>query len=144
MLELKKPVFLLLFALLLSACGEEKTASPPPPKDVFAVEASSTEFASSATLSGSVNARIVSQLSFRVSGRIIERNVELGSHVHAGEVLARIDPTQQQADVKVAKASLEAAEAQLRQATLALNRQKKLFAKKITTKADYDQGKSVV
>lgn len=139
MIELKKSMLLLLLSLLLLACGEQKTASPPPPKDVFAVEARSTEFASSATLSGSVNARIESQLSFRVSGRIIERNVEVGSHVHTGDVLARIDPTQQKADVKVAKASLEAAEAQLRQATSALDRQKKLFAKKITTKADYDQ-----
>lgn len=139
MIELIKPIVLLLFALGLLACGVEKTTSAPPPKDVFAVEAMSTEFASSATLSGTVNARIESQLSFRVSGRIIERNVELGSHVHAGEVLAKIDPTQQKADVKVAKAGLEAAEAQLRQATSALDRQKKLFTKKITTKADYDQ-----
>ena len=139
MIKLKNPIVLLFFALLLSACGEQKVMSPPLPKGVFAVEARSTEFATRATLSGSVKARIESQLSFRVSGRIIERNVEVGSHVHAGDVLARIDPTQQKADVKVAKASLEAAQAQLRQATSALDRQKKLFAKKITTKADYDQ-----
>ena len=144
MIELKKPIVFLLFALLLSSCDEEKTASPPQQKAVIAVEARSTEFASNATLSGSVTARIESQLSFRVSGRIIERNVEVGSHVKAGDILARIDPAQQQADVDVAKAGLEAAEAQLRQATLAHKRQKELLASQVTSKASYDQAEAAL
>lgn len=139
MIDLINPIALLLLALGLSACDVEKSVSSPSPKVVLAVKAVSSELATSVTLSGSVNARIESQLSFRVSGRITERNVEVGSHVHAGDVLAKIDPTQQKADVKVAKASLEAAEAQLRQATSALDRQKKLIVKNVTTKADYDQ-----
>ncbi len=144
MIELKKPIILLLFALLLSACFEEKSTSPPSPKGVLAVEARLSDFASSAILSGSVSARFETQLSFRVSGRIIERNVEVGSHVNAGDVLARIDPIQQQADVEVAKASLVAAEAQLRQATLALKRQQELLASQITSKASYDQAEAAL
>jgi RND family efflux transporter MFP subunit len=136
---MKKIPLLLLLLMLFSACGEEKIRPTSSPNNVMVVKAKSTEFASSATLSGSVNARIESKLSFRVSGQIVERNVEVGSHVNAGDLLARVDPTMQEADVAVAKASLEAAEAQLRQATLALNRQKALITKKIGTKADYDQ-----
>lgn len=144
MIEFKKAIVFLLFALLLSACDEEKTTPSVQPKAVIAVAARSTDFASSATLSGSVTARIETQLSFRVSGRIIERNVEVGSHVKAGDILARIDPAQQQADVDVAKAGLEAAQAQLRQATLALKRQKELLVTQITSKANYDQAEAAL
>jgi RND family efflux transporter MFP subunit len=139
MIEIGKLIVFLLFTLLLSSCDDKKLVSPVSPKAVIAVEARTAEFTSNATLSGSVAARTETQLSFRVSGRIIERNVEVGSHVKAGEILARIDPAQQQADVDVAKAGLAAAEAQLRQATLALKRQKELLATQITSKANYDQ-----
>lgn len=144
MIELRSRTGLLLFTLMLSACGAQKTASPMPPKDVRAIEARSTEFASSATLSGTVTARTETQLSFRVSGQIIQRNVDVGSHVKAGDVLARIDPTQQQADVNVAKASLYSAEAQLRQATLALKRQKGLLASQTTSRASYDKAEAAL
>ncbi len=144
MIEIKKLIVFLLLAVLVVSCDEKKMASPVQPKAVIAVVARSIEFASSATLSGSVTARIETQLSFRVSGRIIERNVEVGSHVKAGDILARIDPAQQQADVDVAKAGLEAAQAQLRQATLALKRQKELLATQITSKANYDQAEAAL
>jgi membrane fusion protein, multidrug efflux system len=144
MVKLHSRIGLLLFVLAVSACNTEKTAAPIQPKDVRAIQARSTEFASSATLSGTVTARIETQLSFRVSGQIIQRNVEVGSHVRAGDILARIDPTQQQADVKVAKAGLDAAQAQLREATLALKRQKELLATQTTSRASYDQAEAAL
>ena len=141
---LKKLLVCSLLVLLLASCNEHKTTTLVQPKGVIAVEAKTTEFSSSATLSGSVTARIETQLSFRVSGRIIERNVDVGSHVKAGDILARVDPAQQQADVDVAKAGLEAAEAQLRQAKLALKRQKELLTGHITSKANYDQAEAAL
>lgn len=144
MIEIKKLSVFLLIALLLSSCDEEKRVSSAQPKAVIAVEARTAEFTSNATLSGSVTARTETQLSFRVSGRIIERNVEVGSHVKAGDILARIDPAQQQADVDVARAGLAAAQAQLRQATLALKRQQELLVTQITSKANYDQAEAAL
>ena len=52
----------------------------------------------SLTLTGEVQARYRADLSFRVSGRVFERLVDVGAHVNAGEVLARLDPAEQQAD----------------------------------------------
>lgn len=144
MIEMKKTIVLWLCAALLCACNEQETVSAVQLKGVIAVEARTTEFRSSATLSGTVSARTETQLSLRVSGRIIERNVEVGSHVNAGDILARIDPAQQLADVDVAKAGLEAAQAQLRQATLALNRQQELLATQITSKANFDQAEAAL
>ncbi len=39
-----------------------------------------------------------------------ERKVDVGSHVRAGDVLARLNDTEQQADVRVARAALESAQ----------------------------------
>jgi membrane fusion protein, multidrug efflux system len=49
------------------------------------------------TLTGEVQARFHADL--RVSGRVTERFVDVGAHVDAGEVLARLDPAEQQADL---------------------------------------------
>ena len=44
------------------------------------------------TYSGEVHGRVESQLAFQVSGKIVKRNVELGSRVSPGDVLLQIDP----------------------------------------------------
>ena len=51
----------------------------------------------SVTLTGEVQARFRADLSFRVSGRVITRLVDVGAHVNSGDVLARIDSAEQQA-----------------------------------------------
>ena len=57
------------------------------------------------TLTGEVQARFRADLSFRVSGRVLERLVDVGAHVNAGDLLARLDPAEQQADFDAATAS---------------------------------------
>ena len=71
----------------------------------------------SVTLTGEVQARFRADLSFRVGGRVRERLVDVGAHVDAGEVLARLDAAEQQADFDAASAAVTAAQAQLRVAT---------------------------
>ncbi len=90
-------------------------------------------------LTGDVQARIRTELSFRVDGRVTERIVDVGAHVNAGDVLARIDPTEQRADFEGSKAAVTSAEAQLRVATAAFERQKTLMVSGFTTRAAYDQ-----
>ena len=91
------------------------------------------------TLTGEISARVQSDLSFRVGGRIIERKVEVGTHVESGEVLARLDPKVQQADVEGAIAGVQSAEAKLRQVTSNFERQQELLKTGFTTQRDYDQ-----
>jgi RND family efflux transporter MFP subunit len=93
----------------------------------------------SMTLTGEVQARFRADLSFRVSGRVIARMVDVGTHVHAGDVLALLDPAEQQADVDAATAAVVSAEAQLRVAKATFERQKALLASGFTTRTVYDQ-----
>jgi RND family efflux transporter MFP subunit len=93
----------------------------------------------SMTLTGEVQARFRADLSFRVSGRVIARSVEVGAHVNKGDVLARLDPAEQQADVDAATAAVASAEAQLRVASATFGRQTALIASGFTTRTVYDQ-----
>ena len=97
------------------------------------------DFAPRATLTGTIAAQVQNDLSFRLSGKIIERNVDVGDHVIADQVLARLDPRTQEADVESAKAGVTSAQAQLKQATAAFDRQKSLLDSGFTTRSSFDQ-----
>jgi RND family efflux transporter MFP subunit len=92
----------------------------------------------SLTLTGEVQARFSAELSFRVSGRVLTRLVDAGAHVNAGDVLARLDPAEQQADFDAATASLASAEAELRVAQATFDRQSYLLSSGFTTRTAYD------
>ena len=96
------------------------------------------------TLTGDVQARVRAELSFRVSGRVTERLVDVGAHVDAGDVLARVDPTEQQADLDAAAAAVAAAESQVRVTQATFDRQKALLANGFTTRASYDQAQEAL
>ena len=55
-------------------------------------------------------------VSFKVSGTLTEIDVKVGDHVTAGQVLARIDPTQEQNALASAQANLAIAQANLQSA----------------------------
>jgi membrane fusion protein, multidrug efflux system len=91
------------------------------------------------TLTGEVRARFSADLSFRVTGRVLERSVDIGAHVNTGDLLARLDPAEQQADFDAATAGVAAAEAQLRVAQATFERQSSLLSSGFTTRITYDQ-----
>jgi RND family efflux transporter MFP subunit len=95
----------------------------------------------SLTLTGEVQARFRADLSFRVSGRVLARLVDVGAHVNAGDLLARLDPAEQQADFDAATAAVAAAEAQLRVAKATFDRQTYLISTGFTTRVAYDKAK---
>jgi len=129
----------LLGALALSGCGEDAKAPTTPPLNVVAQKVTLESRDRELVLSGAVRARVQTELSFRVSGRVIERKGDVGQHVPADAVLAELDPSEQQADLNSAKAGLAGAEASWRQAKATYDRQKSLLASGFTTQAAYDQ-----
>lgn len=92
---MKNPTAIVVLALFLAACSE---APPPPaaPKLVRTLKVGAGDPATDGaqrSYSGEVRARIETTLGFRVAGKIVERRAELGQAVKAGQVLARLDPT---------------------------------------------------
>jgi len=130
---------LALLAAPLSACMEH---SPIPAERTAFVHTELVQLRdgqAAVTLTGEVQARFRADLSFRVSGRVLARLVDVGAHVNAGDLLARLDPAEQQADFDAATAGVTAAEAQLRVAQATFDRQSNLLSSGFTTRVAYDQ-----
>jgi RND family efflux transporter MFP subunit len=84
-------MLLLAAALVLAACS--KPAPPEEPiRAVKVVTIGVENMSSGAEFAGEVRARVESRLGFRVGGKIVRRQAELGQRVTAGQVLAQLDP----------------------------------------------------
>ncbi len=125
-------VLLLTTALLISGCGkeevEEKAAIVRPVK-IMTVQASADSF--SHGFPGRVRAAKRSELSFKVSGPLVDLPVEEGQQVKKGDLIAQIQKRDFQTALDEAKARNLEAEKQFR-------RYKELYAKKQVSRADYD------
>jgi RND family efflux transporter MFP subunit len=130
---------LVLLAPPLSACNDRAVTTVERAAFVHTEIVQPQDGQGSLTLTGEVQARFRADLSFRVSGRVLERLVDVGAHVNAGDLLARLDPAEQQADFDAATAAVAAAEAQLRVAQATFDRQSNLLSSGFTTRVAYDQ-----
>ncbi len=109
------------------------------------VEGAGYEEAGQVVLNGSgyVTARRRATVSSKVTGKVVEVNVEEGMAIKAGQVLARLDDTTAKAHLAVAEAELEAARGnleetrvRLQEARVELERTRKLAAEGIMNQAD--------
>jgi multidrug efflux system membrane fusion protein len=69
-----------------------------------------------------VAARYSNAMSFRIAGKLIERNVRLGDTVRKGQVIARLDPVDAEKQALTAQATLDAADHRLIYAKQQLDR----------------------
>ena len=101
--------------LLLAGCSEPPPP-PAPPKLVrtLIVGAGDPGLAGlQRSYSGEVRARVETTLGFRIAGKIVERRVDAGTAVKAGQVLARLDPADAGLQVTQAEAQRALAAAEL-------------------------------
>jgi multidrug efflux system membrane fusion protein len=99
-------------AFLLAACNGHDPA-PPGPRPVVVESPQLLESTVGEAFPGSVRARVESDLSFRIPGKIAERRMEMGMRVSKGTVLAVLDPQDARLNLEAAKAAVSAAEADL-------------------------------
>jgi RND family efflux transporter MFP subunit len=128
-------------ALSLSACGkaEQDPRTRQPLVRVATVERAS---ASERAFTGSVAARVQSNLGFRVAGKVIERLVDVGQQVKARQPLLRIDPADYQHAIAAQAGNVAAAKAHYVQAAADEARHRPLVATGAISKASYDQAKA--
>jgi len=118
--------------------------------------ASATERAAGAqaavlNATGYVTARRRATVSSKITGKVIEVNVEEGMAVKEGQVLARLDDSTPRATLALALAQVEAArgavkenEVHLAQAKLTAGRASQLMQQRVGAQADVDQANSDV
>ena len=128
---------------LLSGCSEEN-AEPKQHSRVFVQTVQAADFAAAVTLTGDIQARVQTDLSFRVGGKIIQRMVDVGDRVTAKQVLARLDPKDLQTNVDSAQAQVVAEQARVKQTAAAFVRQEKLLPKGYTSRSEYDSAQAAL
>jgi RND family efflux transporter MFP subunit len=126
-------------ALLLAACQAETAPAPRAERPVqvqsvaFEAEDAARDFV------GVVRARYETDLGFRVAGKMVARLVNVGDRVHAGDVVARLDPEDLRLQVESADAELAAATTNLTQISADFERYETLKARGYASIADFDR-----
>jgi RND family efflux transporter MFP subunit len=101
--------------------------------------------------SGYVTARRRATVSSKITGKVVEVNVEEGMAVREGQVLARLDDATAKAALALAEAQAEAARGAVRESTVrlaearvTLKRRQQLLNDKLIPEADFDAAKAEV
>lgn len=88
---------------------------------------------------GTITAKIEVALGFQTLGRVTVRHVDVGSVVHQGQVLARLDPDDLQDKVQAARAASEAAKVELETAQATAARTRALARRNVASTAQLEQ-----
>jgi RND family efflux transporter MFP subunit len=136
-------VALILMAANLAGCGKPAaTTSEARPLRTVTVEGGAQ--GETVSLTGQVRAKDEVSLAFRIDGRMIERPVNVGDVLKGGQVVARLDPQNQQNELRSAQANVSSAEAALKQAQLTFGRQQQLLKEGWTPRARFDEAEQAL
>jgi RND family efflux transporter MFP subunit len=114
-------------ALALAACSKPAPA-PEPVRAVRTMTVAAGVAEGTHDFAAEVRARTESRLGFRVAGKMLSREVEVGQRVRAGQVLARLDAADLQLGQQAAAAAARAATTQAELAAAEFKRFQELRA----------------
>jgi RND family efflux transporter MFP subunit len=131
------PTVAVMVALLLGACEREtkQVAAVRPVRTSTVTHVGAGE---TLTLTGQVQAQANLNLAFRIAGRLLKRNADVGDVVSAGQVVASLETQDALHSAQTAEANVAAARGTLALAQVTFDRQSELLTKGFASKATYD------
>ena len=108
---MKRSILLIALLPVLAGCGKESTPTAKTERPAMTLVAGSVATENGNTYSGEVRARHEMQPGFRVDGKVIERLVDAGAQVRAGQVLMHLDSGDAGLQLGAAEAQYQLAEA---------------------------------
>ncbi|WP_246731356.1 efflux RND transporter periplasmic adaptor subunit [Methylocapsa sp. S129] len=123
--------------VFLAGCGDKNAAAPPPVRPVLSLVVAPT-LGRTVSFAGSIEPRYSAVLGFRVLGRMIARDANVGDVVSKGALLAALDPASLEFAVRSALAAVANAQAQLANASATEARQRTLLEQNNTAQAQFD------
>lgn len=133
---------LIFIALSLTGCGQKTSHAPPIARPVRTMVVSLPSELPLQVMTGEIRAHDETSLGFRLDGRIVRRNVDIGDHVRAGDVLATIESDTTANQVTTAQADVSSAAASEQVALINLNRMKQLMPSGAIARAQLDTAQS--
>ncbi|HTH78157.1 MAG TPA: efflux RND transporter periplasmic adaptor subunit [Ramlibacter sp.] len=134
-------------AAIAGACALLAACSRPPAsvaivRPVFVTTVAQASAAQTRSFTAVVHARVETDLGFRTGGKVVDRLVEVGDSVKAGQVLARLDPADYQLAVNAAADQVQAASVDAQQAASDEARFRRLLADGSVGAADHERQKA--
>ena len=134
-----RPLLSLAFlAAVVAGCAKNEPA-PDPIRAVRTMTVAADSAGGVQEYAAEVRARTESRLGFRVGGKLVRRQVDAGSVVKAGQVLAQLDPQDLRLGQDAARAALVAAQANYDQALADFKRYKDLRDQGFISSADLER-----
>jgi len=129
---------------VLAGCARE--AEPPAPeiRPVRSITVAPRTVDNTVALTGTVQPQNEINLSFRIDGRLVERTVEIGDNVRPGQLIARLDPQNEESSLQSVRAQLAGAHAQLVEARSNYERMRDLVAEDAVSRAQYEQARALL
>ncbi|MBC7680906.1 MAG: efflux RND transporter periplasmic adaptor subunit, partial [Ferruginibacter sp.] len=128
---------------VLAACSKPEPA-PEPIRAVKVLTVATSGLEASLEFAGEVRAQTESALGFRVAGKIVRRQAELGQRVKVGQVLAQLDPQDYKLAADAARAQLAAATTNRDLASADYKRYKELKEQNFISGAQLEQRDSAL
>ena len=130
-----------------AACVQLTACSGPPApvaavRPVFVTTVTPAASAQTRSFTAVVRARVETDLGFRTGGKVVDRLIEIGDTVKAGQVLARLDPADYQLAVSAATDQVQAASVDAQQAASDEARLRRLLADGSVGAADHERQKA--
>jgi RND family efflux transporter MFP subunit len=130
--------------ILLAACEPAAEQAAPEIRPVRVVTIEERTGGDTVSLTGTVQAQTTVNLAFRIDGRMIERLVNVGDPVPPGQLVARLDPENEEDALRAARAEVAAARGQLVEAQNNYDRQNTLLQDGWTTRVRYDEARQAL
>src|SRR5437762_14239151 len=131
-------------ALMVGGCSKPAAKDPrlqSPRVEVFEAQVAGSN---GRTFTGIVEARVQSDLGFRVGGKILERSVDVGQRVQKGQVLMRLDSVDLKLSFAAQQANVEAARAKYIQTKADEARFAVLVETRAVSRQEYDQARAAL
>ena len=128
---------------LLAGCQREVEQPAPEIRPVRALTIEKRAAGGTVAITGTVQAQNEVNQSFRIDGRLVERLVDVGDNVKAGQLIATLDPQNEESGVQAARAQLSAAQARLVEARANYERMRDLVAEDAVSRAQFDQAEAL-
>lgn len=129
--------------MILSACRRTEELPAPEIRPVRVMTIEMRAIGDTVSLTGRLQAQSEVNESFRIDGRLIERNVDVGDRVKPGQLIARLDSMNEDSSLQSARAQLAAAQAQSLQAQNSFTRMRDLLAENAVSRASFEQSEAL-
>lgn len=127
---------------LVSACSPQQDVAQVQIRPVKTIKVDTAQAATVVTQTGEIKPVEETALGFRIAGRLLKRHVDVGAIVKQGDLIAELDPSDSQNQLKTAQAQLDSALSAEKLALSNLNRIKQLLPGGAVSASQLDQAQS--